>query len=316
MQLFKNNAYSSLASTLLIAGTSMTVATGTGDRFPVVAGSDFALVTIQDAANRIEIVKVTARALGSDAMTIVRAQESTTALNWAIGDVVECRITAGSIAPLSVMTSASTPAAVRAAIGSGAIGDAMFLTATAAAARALIGALSASDTIANATASASCSGNASTVTNGIYTTNIGSYAPSLTGGGASGTWGINVTGSAGSAPAAGGTSAACSGNSATATTDSQHFGVGQTWQNVTGSRASSTTYTNSTGKPIMVCVNINSTGSAFGLTFTVNGTALAGSLHAASTAGYAMNETIVVPNGQTYSWSLNGATLTAVWELR
>ncbi len=41
-------------------------------------------------------------------------------------------------------------------------------------------------------------GNAATVTNGIYTTNIGSYAPSLTGGGASGTWGINVTGSAGS----------------------------------------------------------------------------------------------------------------------
>ncbi|MCL4339081.1 hypothetical protein M1271_05320 [Patescibacteria group bacterium] len=41
-------------------------------------------------------------------------------------------------------------------------------------------------------------GNAATVTNGIYTTNIGSYAPSLTGSGASGTWGINVTGSAGS----------------------------------------------------------------------------------------------------------------------
>ena len=47
--------------------------------------------------------------------------------------------------------------------------------------------------------SGSCTGNAATVTNGITTTNYNSYAPSLTGGGASGTWGINVTGSAASA---------------------------------------------------------------------------------------------------------------------
>lgn len=42
----------------------------------------------------------------------------------------------------------------------------------------------------------SITGNAATVTNGIYTTNIGSYAPTLTGGGASGTWGINISGTA------------------------------------------------------------------------------------------------------------------------
>lgn len=40
------------------------------------------------------------------------------------------------------------------------------------------------------------SGNAGTVTNGITTGNIGSYAPTLTGGGASGTWNINITGNA------------------------------------------------------------------------------------------------------------------------
>ena len=50
--------------------------------------------------------------------------------------------------------------------------------------------------------SASCSGNAATVTNGVYTTNIGSTVPSPTGTGASGTWSINITGSAGSASSA------------------------------------------------------------------------------------------------------------------
>ncbi len=39
-------------------------------------------------------------------------------------------------------------------------------------------------------------GNAATATNGVTTSNIGSYAPSLTGTGASGTWGISITGNA------------------------------------------------------------------------------------------------------------------------
>ncbi|MFZ9767196.1 MAG: tail fiber domain-containing protein [Candidatus Limnocylindrus sp.] len=42
--------------------------------------------------------------------------------------------------------------------------------------------------------------------------NYNSYAPTLTGGGASGTWSINVTGSAGSAPANGGTATALNGS--------------------------------------------------------------------------------------------------------
>ena len=48
----------------------------------------------------------------------------------------------------------------------------------------------------------SISGNAATVTNGITTSNIGSYAPTLTGGGASGTWGINISGNAATATSA------------------------------------------------------------------------------------------------------------------
>jgi hypothetical protein len=48
----------------------------------------------------------------------------------------------------------------------------------------------------------SITGNAATVTNGITTGNIGSYAPSLTGTGASGTWGISITGNAATATTA------------------------------------------------------------------------------------------------------------------
>ena len=40
-------------------------------------------------------------------------------------------------------------------------------------------------------------GNAATATNGLTTGNYNSYAPTLTGGGASGTWGINITGNSG-----------------------------------------------------------------------------------------------------------------------
>ena len=36
---------------------------------------------------------------------------------------------------------------------------------------------------------------------------------------------------------------------------SEFFGVDQTWQDVTASRVSDTTYTNSTRKPIMVCIS-------------------------------------------------------------
>lgn len=84
---------STLASGVSVGATSMTVATGTGDRFPVVASPDIAYVTLQNAT-KVEIVKITARAAGADTMTIVKAQEGTTDRAWLTGDVVSMRITA------------------------------------------------------------------------------------------------------------------------------------------------------------------------------------------------------------------------------
>lgn len=115
--LLKNNAYSQLAASLTDIATSLTVTTGHGNRFPIAANPDYFKITLQDAANNIEIVKVTARANNADTMTIERAQEGTVARAWNIGDIVELRITAGISAPLGVLAEAATAADIRTAIG-------------------------------------------------------------------------------------------------------------------------------------------------------------------------------------------------------
>lgn len=95
--LFKNNAYSTLAAGITNVATTLSVQTGHGDRFPIVAGTDVAYITLEDSSGNREIVKVTARTSGADSMTIVRAQEGTSARAWNSGDVVEQRITAGEL---------------------------------------------------------------------------------------------------------------------------------------------------------------------------------------------------------------------------
>jgi hypothetical protein len=93
---FTNNAASTLASSILIGATSLTVAAGTGGLFPTLTGSNFFYCTLQNTAGTvIEIVKVTARS--TDTFTIVRAQEGTSASAFALGDKVELRLTAGEI---------------------------------------------------------------------------------------------------------------------------------------------------------------------------------------------------------------------------
>jgi hypothetical protein len=61
----------------------------------------------------------------------------------------------------------------------------------------------------------SIDGNAATATNGITTANYTSYSPTLTGGGASGNWGINITGNAATATTATVAGSATSAGSAT-----------------------------------------------------------------------------------------------------
>ena len=81
-----------------------------------------------------------------------------------------------------------------------------------------------------------------------------------------------------------------------ATANSYDLGVGQTWQNVTASRALGTTYTNSTGKPIMVGVGCYSAGIAGTVQPTVNGIVLPSGADYGEGGVY-----FIVPNGATYS---------------
>ena len=93
--LAKNNASSTLAGAILATDTSITVQVGQGDRFPVVVAPDYSFITFEDSVGNIEIVKITARAAAADTMTIVRAQESTTAKAYPSGTIVSLRPTAG-----------------------------------------------------------------------------------------------------------------------------------------------------------------------------------------------------------------------------
>lgn len=99
-QLFANNAVGKLQSGIGSGDTSLTIQTGQGALFPSPSGGDFFLVTLFEAGEtNHEIVRCTARA--GDVLTITRAQESTTARNYAAGTSVELRITKDTLGALN-----------------------------------------------------------------------------------------------------------------------------------------------------------------------------------------------------------------------
>ena len=94
------------------------------------------------------------------------------------------------------------------------------------------------------------------------------------------------------------------------------LGYGQTWQDVTGSRVSGTTYYNTTGKPIMVILRLNqNTDAAVSIFLTINGIQVSGGGYGRSgfgDNGYD-NCTGIVPPGGTYS---GAGTVQGWFELR
>jgi hypothetical protein len=96
------------------------------------------------------------------------------------------------------------------------------------------------------------------------------------------------------------------------------IGIGQTWQDVTASRAFSTTYTNSTGKPIMVAVQGVSAGASGNkaVTFYIDTFAITTNGFYSTTGNNYPNITVIVPNGSTYKVEPDSVSLGKWWELR
>ena len=88
---FTNNASSNIINALPADATSVSITPDTGDLFPSLTEGDYFYATLA-GNNGLEIVKVTNRV--KDTMTIVRAQDNTTALSFDMGDLFELRIVA------------------------------------------------------------------------------------------------------------------------------------------------------------------------------------------------------------------------------
>ncbi|MEQ1101717.1 phage tail protein [Acinetobacter nosocomialis] len=90
-----------------------------------------------------------------------------------------------------------------------------------------------------------------------------------------------------------------SGNITINTTSNNAIGVGQSWSDVTSSRSSNTTYTNTTGKPIQIMVLTPSWNNAGSFDLLVDGITV---MSIGNQDGYNQSKptSVLIPNGSTY----------------
>jgi hypothetical protein len=93
-----NNATSTIVTGINASDVGVVLATGDGAKFPALAAGEYFYITFESSGGTYEIAKATARA--GDSLTIVRAQEGTTAQSFAAGSRVELRITAQGVEDL------------------------------------------------------------------------------------------------------------------------------------------------------------------------------------------------------------------------
>ena len=94
------------------------------------------------------------------------------------------------------------------------------------------------------------------------------------------------------------------------------FGIGQTYSNVTASRVSGTTYTNSTTRPIMLSIAVKDSPGGGSVTLYVNSSiAIRLDDLAGGSAGY-VQIVAVVPSDQTYKLDATSNLITYWGELR
>jgi hypothetical protein len=90
-----NNASGTLATAISASDTGIALATGNGALFPTLSAGEYFYLTLTAPSGAFEIVKATARV--GDALTVVRAQEGTTAIGFPVGSRVELRVTAAAV---------------------------------------------------------------------------------------------------------------------------------------------------------------------------------------------------------------------------
>mgnify|MGYP003639393860 CR=1 FL=1 len=92
------------------------------------------------------------------------------------------------------------------------------------------------------------------------------------------------------------------------------LGVGQTWQNVTSSRAVNTTYTNSTGRPIYIAIRCTTTAGTILLTVDSLVVGVVQDNDPVTNGGVM---SAIVPNGKTYIVTYGATVSIIAWsELR
>jgi hypothetical protein len=99
-------------------------------------------------------------------------------------------------------------------------------------------------------------------------------------------------------------------------TISAGIGDGQTWQDVTGSRAIGTTYTNNTGRPIQVSIIVSANPNQTNATLVVNGIAVSRIQNQFGDRALVGTISAIVPNGVTYSVSAGSSSIVSWAELR
>jgi hypothetical protein len=104
---FTNNA-ETLLSTSSLADDDTSVAVDDGSVFPALSSGEFFYATLirADALTTREIVKVTARS--GNTLTIVRAQDNTSALTFSADDLIELRIVAATLESLKAADELTT----------------------------------------------------------------------------------------------------------------------------------------------------------------------------------------------------------------
>lgn len=94
--ILKNNAFSTLATGITASDTGIVVADGS--KFPALSAGEYFYATLVSPAGTTEIIKVTARV--SNSLTVVRAQDGSSAASFQVGARLDMRVNAASMTDL------------------------------------------------------------------------------------------------------------------------------------------------------------------------------------------------------------------------